>query len=82
VYCLCSLLPKDRIDNVTERQIFGQIGNICDTPLSLLVVYRGRGFHSKSKAHYKVLKNTDGFQRVECEEQMLPGTKAHKLGVM
>lgn len=56
MYCLRSLLPKERIDSVTERKIFGQTDNVYDIPLSLLVVYHGRGFHSESKARYEVLK--------------------------
>lgn len=60
-YFLCSPLPKGRIDNVTERKVFGQTDNIHDIPMSLIVVYHGYGFHSKSKAHYKVLKSIYGF---------------------
>lgn len=49
------------INNTTERKIFGQTDNIYDIPLSLLVVYHGGSFHSKSKAHYEVFKSIDGF---------------------
>lgn len=56
--CLCSLPPKDRIDNITERKIFGQTDDIYDISLCLLW---GCGFHSKSTARYEVLKNIYGF---------------------